>query len=99
MKVLIKKHDTMWKCKCDCGKEHIVVGWRLRNGTIRSCGCLRDEAVRVVHKTHWKSQTKLYMIYATIKQRCYNPNARAYRWYGKKGIKMCKEWFDDFFNI
>lgn len=91
-----RKHDTIWKCKCDCGKEHIVVGWRLKNGNIKSCGCYKDECVSRRMKKHGKSNTKLYKIYATIKQRCYNPNARAYRWYGKKGIQMCKEWYDDF---
>lgn len=37
-----------WMCKCDCGKEGIHVGFQLRNGKIRSCGCLRkskDEQV------------------------------------------------------
>jgi len=32
-----------WKCKCDCGKETIVRGSHLRNGGIKSCGCLQKE--------------------------------------------------------
>jgi len=33
-----------------------------------------------------------------MKTRCYNPNHRAYRWYGAKGIKVCDKWqtFDGF---
>lgn len=30
---------TAWLCKCDCGKEIIVKGEYLRNGTTKSCGC------------------------------------------------------------
>ena len=31
-----------WHCKCICGKEVVVRGVRLRNGSTKSCGCLRD---------------------------------------------------------
>lgn len=35
----------LYKCKCDCGNEKIVPGVNLRNGTVKSCGCLvRDVA-------------------------------------------------------
>lgn len=36
-----KNSNAMWKCKCDCGKEIIVQGIRLRNGNTKSCGCNR----------------------------------------------------------
>lgn len=29
-----------WKCRCDCGNEIIVNGQNLRNGIVKSCGCL-----------------------------------------------------------
>jgi hypothetical protein len=29
---------TAWKCKCDCGREHIANGYFLRKGKIKSCG-------------------------------------------------------------
>lgn len=28
-----------WKCHCDCGKECVVEGVRLRSGNTKSCGC------------------------------------------------------------
>ena len=37
------RNDTMWLCKCECGKEVIVRGSTLRNGQSKSCGCLRAE--------------------------------------------------------
>jgi hypothetical protein len=33
----------MWRCKCDCGKETLAVSQCLVNGTMQSCGCLREE--------------------------------------------------------
>lgn len=31
-----------WECICDCGKTKIIVGRSLKNGSSKSCGCLRD---------------------------------------------------------
>ena len=31
-----------------------------------------------------------------MKQRCNNPNKSNYKRYGGRGIKVCKEWEDDF---
>jgi hypothetical protein len=39
----IKNEDASWKIKCDCGNEKIILGFRLRNGTSVSCGCLQKE--------------------------------------------------------
>lgn len=33
----------LWLCKCDCGKEKIVVGDNLSSGKSKSCGCLKIE--------------------------------------------------------
>ena len=35
-------HST-WRCKCDCGKEIVVIGNNLRTGNTKSCGCLVAE--------------------------------------------------------
>lgn len=44
-------------------------------------------------KIKWGNK-RIYGIYQGILQRCYNPNEKAYRWYGAKGIKVCKEWLN-----
>lgn len=32
-------HGARWVCKCDCGNTITTEGWKLRRGTIASCGC------------------------------------------------------------
>ena len=36
-----KRGETMWLCKCECGKQKIVNGYSLRSGASKSCGCLQ----------------------------------------------------------
>lgn len=45
---------------------------------------------------HGKSNTRLYTIWTGMKQRCFNPNNRAYIDYGGRGITVCDEWKNDF---
>jgi hypothetical protein len=33
---------TKYKCLCDCGKEIIVEGSKIKNGHTKSCGCYRE---------------------------------------------------------
>lgn len=42
--------------------------------------------------THGETKTSLYKRWDGMKQRCFNKNSDAYKHYGKRGIKMCKEW-------
>lgn len=32
---------TAWLCRCDCGREAVVLTSRLRSGHTRSCGCIK----------------------------------------------------------
>src|SRR6187549_1896956 len=34
---------AMWLCVCDCGKETLSESTQLKNGTKKSCGCLRKD--------------------------------------------------------
>lgn len=49
--------------------------------------------------THKQTKTKLYHIYAKMKQRCYDKNDSAYKNYGGRGIEVCKEWLADYMNF
>lgn len=39
-------------------------------------------------------ESKIYRLWHSIKQRCRNKNHPSYRWYGAKGIDVCKRWED-----
>ncbi len=36
----------LWRCRCVCGGEVVVLAASLRDGRTRSCGCLRREVAR-----------------------------------------------------
>ena len=90
------KGKTYWLCKCDCGKETIVEGYKLKTGHIRSCGCLQREINIKRLTTHNLSKSRLYEIWGAIKNRCLNKNLKTYKNYGGRGITVCQEWLNDF---
>lgn len=83
-----------WLCICDCGNKHICYGGDLRQGKVRSCGCLRNERVREVIGTHYSSKEKLWYVWNDMRYRCEKPYHHAYNHYGGRGVKVCKEWHD-----
>ena len=87
---------AMWFCRCACGKELITSGYMLLSGQAKSCGCLRREQIVKSVTKHHKSNTKIYCVWKSIKQRCYNENNKYYHNYGGRGIIMCDEWKNDF---
>ena len=92
------QHIT-WLCKCDCGNETIVQGYNLKNGNSKSCGCLNRElsAERTRNRAkHHGDGTRLYRIWIGMKSRCQNPGMSNYKYYGARGISICKEWEHDF---
>lgn len=44
------RHDTEWKCQCDCGTIFITGGNGLRSGKCTSCGCYCKERIQETHK-------------------------------------------------
>ena len=95
---------TFWMTRCDCGTEKIVNADHLRDGHVRSCGCLKREKnsreASIRNTTHGRSHTLLYNTWKSMKSRCHNPSNRDYKHYGARGIKVCDRWrnsFDDFF--
>lgn len=49
---------------------------------------------------HGMINTKTYHSWATMKQRCLNPNNPDYKYYGNRGIEVCKKWmsFENFYR-
>ena len=94
-----KDGKATWKCRCECGKEVVVVGRDLRKGLTRSCGCLQKELFAKNTNnpaTHRKTGTRLHNEWRGMKARCYIPSCSNYEYYGGRGITVCDEWKDDF---
>ena len=89
---LIEKLKHGWLCICDCGKETKVLGYRLRNGSTKSCGCLRKEILN--HTKHGKRFSYSYQSWIGMTNRCLNPNTNNYHNYGARGIKICERWLE-----
>ncbi len=86
----------LWHCRCDCGGETITTRTDLISGNVASCGCLRREQSRRVHRTHGLSKTREYRIWAGMNNRCANKNNQAFHWYGARGIVVCERWRTSF---
>lgn len=89
---------VQWLCKCECGNEKVVISANLRNGTTKSCGCIRKELVGKRFKTHGMTKSRTYKIWSSMKTRCLNPKATNFEYYGGIGVTICEEWlsFDNF---
>lgn len=83
---------VLWRCKCKCDKEIVVCGVYLRNGDVKSCGCIRREQ----NVKHRLSNCKLYRVWNGIKSRCYVKKQTSYKYYGKRGVRMCPSWEKSF---
>lgn len=110
-----KRGLVCWLCKCDCGKLTTSITASLNNGTKKSCGCLQKEKAVLIGKSskgrinqkarkyktlpYDYAQKRLMKIYNAMLFRCYNQKCKSYKNYGKRGIKICQEWRDDFLNF
>ena len=52
---------------------------------------IRAAASATVHG-HRAKKTPTYGTWSSMRARCNNPNAKNYRWYGAKGVKVCSRW-------
>lgn len=83
-------------CVCDCGKELVVIGYALRSGNTRSCGCLNRDSIRSRSYKHGHAArgglTSEYHSWYAMLQRCGNPQNIKYADYGGRGIRVCRQW-------
>lgn len=77
-----------WPVICDCGNELTVMQGHLISGHTESCGCFKLANLT----THGESRSPTYRSWHQMKQRCYNPNAHFYEYYGGRGIGVCQAW-------
>lgn len=96
-----QKHNR-FICSCDCGNTKSIVSQSIRNGKTISCGCHMREMISKNRTKHGHARTgnkhPAYLTWLSMRQRCKNPKTDAYKWYGGRGIKVCKRW-DSFENF
>ena len=89
-----------FKCECDCGKEKLIITTDVINGTVKSCGCMRNNILRKLSTVHggclYGHPERLYRIYRGMIERCHNKNSTKYNDYGGRGITVCSEWRESY---
>lgn len=84
-----KDGHALYKGICkECGFERIARYQSLKETEKCTHIGLGGKPIR---KINW-SNKRIKDIFNSMKRRCYNKEARDYRWYGAKGIKVCDEW-------
>lgn len=83
---------SAWLCKCSCGTEITVRSDKLVQNKIRACGKNGHTWVSVRPKSLRLSYPNEYSIWNGMRDRCRNEKTKAYRWYGEKGVKVCRRW-------
>jgi hypothetical protein len=92
---LIEQRGDFWLCRCDCTKEVL----RHKSNLRRNCTCSNGNACPIRREalvTHGLIHHQLYRVWASIIQRCYNPNDTASRYYRDRGIRVAAEWRNNF---
>lgn len=92
----MRNKRVVYLCQCDCGQKVEVRAESLRSGHTQSCGCKHRDIVAARGTKHGHCYTRLYRIWGSMVQRCENPNHKAYKNYGGRGIRICHEWRNDF---
>jgi hypothetical protein len=90
------RNKARWHVVCDCGIAAIKSQNNLISGATKSCGCLQNDTVKTVNKTHGVTGSVEYHSWQRMKARCLNPNSTQYKWYGLRGVTVCERWMDSF---
>jgi hypothetical protein len=90
---------TPWKCRCECGKETIVLGDNLRRGRQVSCGCYHAEKQLKHGATVGGVKSSEYKVWQEMMRRCNNKKSQYYKYYGGRGVIVCERWLNGFENF
>ena len=80
--------------------KHKLILWRINEDLeYSSTNCkwiTRSEASTIISKTHGMAHSKIYKIWKSMRNRCFSPNTKNYKWYGGRGISVCTDWKNSF---
>lgn len=81
------KKRKYYLCQCECGNMKSVRSDCLKSGQVKSCGCLNLKS-----RGDGRTKEKLYHVWASMKNRCNNPNDAHFEDYGGRGVRVCEKW-------
>jgi len=91
-----KDGHIKWVCRCDCGDVNEYIATRVRLKRATRCKKCSSKATGEKVKTHGQKNTKTYVSWGSMKDRCLNQKSKDYPKYGGSGITIQKEWIDSF---
>lgn len=81
-----KLKKVLWRCRCECGGEAVVVSGSLVTGNTTSCGCV------IPNFKHGGTGKGSYNTWRAMIRRCVVQTDKDYPRYGGKGVSVCPEW-------
>jgi hypothetical protein len=83
-----KLKKVLWRCKCECGNETVVVSGSLVTGNTTSCGCVPPNF------KHGGWNKSSYNTWRAMIRRCTISTDKDYPLYGGKGVSVCPAWLE-----
>lgn len=80
--------QTMWRCRCGCGRVLNVNGYSLTKGITKNCIKCRLPT----RLTHGRTYTQQYYVWCNMIGRCHCETNARYPYYGGRGISVCDRW-------
>lgn len=93
-----KRRYGLYECPY-CNVHFKAITPNIKRGLSQSCGCEAKRKTSIRSMSHGESGTRLYKIFMGMKKRTQNKNYIGYQDYGNRGIKICKEWNEDFIKF
>jgi len=83
-----------FKVRCTCEDRTLLTVCLkdLVKGKVLSCGCIKNENNLEFYPK--AARHPLHLAHAARIARCYNEDNEAYKYYGSRGIYVCKEWLE-----
>lgn len=90
--------NSRYEARCSCDSLMVVTSLTFRRRvTCVQCSQKRGATLRTTHGGSKRGQAEpLLIVWKGMRTRCTNPNSRAYKWYGGRGVTVCKEWAKDY---
>lgn len=87
----------IYRCVCnECGfiRESHYGKISSPKSVTKVCRHLKTDGSYATYGYVWNNQRIGYIFRGMI-QRCYNKTNESYKWYGEKGVGICREWIDN----